>query len=171
MKFHISQATLPVAHFTVAPLVLVNTVSSFQTWPHKLPSGYLRYRQDMENGPFIDDVDMYLSMYIYICVCISTYIYIYIHIMAFDPSPCCLVFSNDSFQTQTQTISSAGAPMRNGNSSYRWIRRTQIILVHVINYSGSCQYQSKIMPWQNYVIKTVISILNVKCRVLLYHII
>ena len=148
-------------YFTLAPLVLVNTVSSFQTWPHNLPSGYSRYRQDMENGPFIDDVDMYLSIYlsiyIYIYVCISTYIYIYI--MGFDPSPCCLVFSNDSFQTQTQTISSAGAPMRNGNSSCRWIPRTQIILVHVINYSGSCQYQSKIMPWQNYVIKTAISIL------------
>ena len=77
MKFHISQATLPVAHFTVAPLVLVNTVSSFQTWPHKLPSGYLRYRQDMENGPFIDDVDMYLSMYIYMCMYIYVHIYIY----------------------------------------------------------------------------------------------
>ena len=163
------------AHFTVAPLVLVNTVSSFQTWPHKLPSGYLRYRQDMENGPFIDDVDMYLFIYIYMCMYMCMYIYvhiyIYIHIMGFDPSPCCLVLSNDSFQTQTQTISSAGAPMRNGNSSCRWIPRTQIILVHVINYSGSCQYQSKITPWQNYVIKTVISILNVKCRVLLYHII
>ena len=32
----------------------------------------------MENGPFIDDVDMYL--FIYMCVCMYMCMYIYVHI-------------------------------------------------------------------------------------------